>query len=315
MNNKKQELIIGSRASQLALWQAEHIAECLCAAHPGLTVSIVKIKTQGDKILDVPLAKVGGKGLFVKELEEAILDGRVDFAVHSMKDMPTDLPEGLAITATTEREDVRDVLIARTVSSLQELAIDATIGTSSLRRQSQLLHFNPKFQIAQLRGNLGTRLNKLEEQNMDAIVLAAAGVRRLGLKDKITQYLPIEISLPAVGQGSLGIESRIDDEPVNDLLACLNHFPSAVAVKAERAFLTRLEGGCQVPIGAYAQLVDNKLVLQGLIAQVDGSQLLRSQIEGEIAEAQQMGVKLAEELLTKGGREILAQIYNSEGQK
>ncbi len=347
MINKK-ELIIGSRASQLALWQAEHIAASLMSAHPGLRVKIIKIKTQGDKILDVPLAKVGGKGLFVKELEEALLERRVDLAVHSMKDMPTELPEGLAITAITEREDARDALIAASAKSLEELPDGATIGTSSLRRQSQLLNYNPSFKIAQLRGNLGTRLRKLKEQDLDAIILAAAGVHRLGFKERISQYLPVDLSLPAVGQGTLGIESRVDDNEVNDLLVCLNHASSALAVMAERAFLTRLEGGCQVPIGAYARVVDAqgdnypeeklsplfekglsvdprersenvfsgqtsaerpKVVLRGMIATVEGKTVLRDQIEGEIADTRRMGVDLAEKMLSLGGEDILSRIY------
>lgn len=312
MSNKKKELIIGSRGSQLALWQANHIADRLQAAYHGLTVNIIKIKTQGDKVLDVPLAKVGGKGLFVKELEDALLAGRIDLAVHSMKDVPTELPEGLTISATTEREDVRDALIASSASSLQELPSDAVIGTSSLRRQSQLLNYSPKFRIVQLRGNLDTRLRKLKEQNLDAIILAAAGVCRLGLQDRVTQYLPVGISLPAVGQGSLGIETRSNDEEVNQLIAYLNHFPSEVAVKAERAFLTRLEGGCQVPIGAYAQLAGNKVVLQGLIADVDGSEIIRCQIEGDVGQEEQLGTELAERLLSLGGREILDKVYSLE---
>ncbi|MBI5789164.1 MAG: hydroxymethylbilane synthase [Candidatus Schekmanbacteria bacterium] len=309
MANSKKTLIIGSRGSQLALWQAEHVVRCLQDNHPGLSVKITKIKTQGDKILDVPLAKVGGKGLFVKELEEALLDGRIDLAVHSMKDVPTDLPEGLAISAITEREDVRDVLIAKPGVTLDNLPKDAVIGTSSLRRQAQLLNYNPAFRIVQLRGNLNTRLKRMEEQNMDGIILAAAGVKRLGFQDKIAQCLPMELSLPAVGQGSLGIETRTADEEVNRLIACLNHRESALAVTAERAFLTRLEGGCQVPIGACAYVEGDNITLQGLIARVDGSTLLRRQISGNVSKVRELGVRLAEELLDLGGREILDEVY------
>jgi hydroxymethylbilane synthase len=304
----KNKIIIGSRGSKLALCQTKMIAASLMNHHPGLVVEIIKIKTQGDKILDVPLAKIGDKGLFVKELEDALLNEQIDLAVHSLKDVPTDLPPGLIIGAVTTRENPQDILISRNNIQLQDLPPDATLGTSSLRRQAQLLHYSPRFKLVDLRGNLDTRIRKLTEQKMDGIVLAAAGVCRLGWQEKISQYLPIDICLPAVGQGALGIEIRETDQRLKTLIAPLNHPPTGAAAVAERALLKRLEGGCQVPLGAYAQVENNTLRLQGVIASVDGEKLIRDEISGKPDEAAELGVGLAERLLDAGGREILATI-------
>ncbi len=304
----RDKIVIGSRGSKLALCQANMIADSLTDKHPGLAVEIVKIKTRGDKILDVPLARVGGKGLFVKELEDALLCGRIDLAVHSLKDMPTELPPGLCIGVVTERENPFDIIISRDNRKLEDLPHDATLGTSSLRRQAQLLHYSKEYKFVDLRGNLDTRIRKLHEQGFDAIVLAAAGVYRLGWQEKISQILPATICLPAVGQGALGIEIREDDQQLRDLLAHLHHQKTGMAVEAERALLKRLEGGCQVPLGAYAEVNDDKLTLQGVVADPEGKQLIRDEISGRPDDAANLGVTLAERLLDNGGREILAAI-------
>jgi hydroxymethylbilane synthase len=243
---------IGTRASQLALWQANWIKECLIRQHPDLDVQIEKIKTTGDKILDVSLAKIGGKGLFVKEIENALLDNSVDIAVHSMKDVPTELPESLGIVAVSKREDPRDALLSRDEIRIEDLPVGATIGTSSLRRQAQLLNRKPDFSIQPLRGNINTRLRKLKEGQYDAIILAYAGVKRLGWEGEVTEIIDPEVMLPAIGQGALGIEARLDDDRTLDRISFLNDPETSVCVLAERSFLHRLEGGCQVPIAAYA---------------------------------------------------------------
>lgn len=304
---RKNKLIIGSRGSKLALWQTNYVASLL-AEKFGLETEIRKIKTQGDKILDAPLAKIGGKGLFVKEIEQALLAKEIDLAVHSMKDVPTDLPAGLQIKAMTKRVDVRDVLISRDKLSLNQLPKGATIATSSLRRQAQLKHYHNSWQFVDLRGNLDTRLRKMQEGLFDAMILAAAGIDRLGLSEVISERIATTVLLPAVGQGSIGIETRVDDEFTNEYVAALNNENSYLSITAERAFLKRLEGGCQVPIGAYGELINGQLRLSGLIASLDGAELLREEIVGSPLEAEAIGVELAERLLTKGGDKILAAI-------
>jgi hydroxymethylbilane synthase len=298
-------LVIGTRGSPLALWQANHIAERLRAAFPGLSIRLEPIKTTGDKILDVPLAKVGGKALFVKEIEEALLDQRVDLAVHSMKDVPTELPPGLAISAVTEREDPHDVLISRTGARFRDLPSGARVGTSSLRRQAQLLHCRPDLHIIPLRGNLDTRIRKLALEGLDAIVVAAAGVKRLGLMERITEVLPPEISLPAIGQGALGIEIRQGDATATATVLVLDHPDTHVAVWAERAFLRRLGGGCQVPFAAHARVADDRLFLRGLVATPDGKQVIAGERQGNRTEGEAVGTALAEELLSRGAAGIL----------
>jgi len=305
------QLRIGTRGSALALWQAEWVRSQLTAAHPGLTVELVTIKTQGDKILDVPLAKVGGKGLFVKEIEEALLEGRVDLAVHSMKDMPAELLAGLRVAAMPLREDPRDVLIMREGSGFADLPPGARVGTSSLRRAAQLLHLRADLRIETLRGNLDTRLRKLETHGFHAVVLAAAGIKRMGLSHLITQYLEPELMLPAVGQGALGIETRTEDAPTNELVAGLAHQPTMVAVRAERAFLRRLQGGCQVPIGGHATLGGERLILTGMVADLQGRRVIRRFVQGEARKAEEIGESLAEVMLSVGGAEILGEIYGS----
>ena len=304
-------LRIGTRGSALALWQAEWVRSRLTAAHPGLTVELVTIKTQGDKILDVPLAKVGGKGLFVKEIEEALLEGRVEVAVHSMKDMPAELPAGLRVAAMPLREDPRDVLVMREGSGFADLPPGARVGTSSLRRATQLLHLRGDLKIETLRGNLDTRLRKLETQGFHAVVVAAAGMKRMGLSHLITQYLEPELMLPAVGQGALGIETRTEDRPTNELVAELAHPPTMVAVRAERAFLRRLQGGCEVSIGGYGTLEGERLTLTGMVADLQGRRVIRRVLQGEARKAEEIGERLAEVVLAAGGAEILAEIYGS----
>ncbi|NKB81612.1 MAG: hydroxymethylbilane synthase [Nitrospirales bacterium] len=302
-------LVIGTRGSRLALWQAEWVQRCLQKLAPDLSITLQRIQTSGDKIVDVPLAKIGGKGLFVKEIEEALLAGDIDLAVHSMKDVPSVLPDGLAILCVPEREDPRDALISRTGQGVEHLAPHANIGTSSLRRQAQLLYHRSDFQIHMLRGNLDTRLKKLHDGQFDAIVLAAAGLHRLGWREQITEYLSPTMSLPAIGQGALGLEGRQDDIFVTNLLAQLEHPPTRMVVDAERAFLTRLEGGCQVPIGGHAVYRDNQLCLDGLVASIDGKQMIRDTLSGPLTQAEQLGMQLAEQLLDRGGRTILSEVY------
>ncbi|MCP3678510.1 MAG: hydroxymethylbilane synthase [Deltaproteobacteria bacterium] len=308
----KSEIRVGTRGSQLALWQANWVKSSIEERYAGTTVELVKIKTTGDKILDVPLAQVGGKGLFVKEIEEALLDGRVDLAVHSMKDVPTEFPEGLHLAYITEREDPRDIVISRNGIHLFDLPQGAKIGTASLRRQAQILKRRPDFEIVQLRGNLDTRIRKLTETDMDAIILAGAGIKRLGWAEKITEYLEPEVMLPAIGQGALGIETRIDDEEINELTTFFNHHVTAVAVRAERALLKRLEGGCQVPIAAYGTVDGGRLTLAGLVASTDGEQIIQESLDGDEGDAETVGIALAERLLARGAGEILAEVYGKE---
>ena len=305
------QIRIGTRASQLALWQAEWVKAELGKRYPGIEVSLVKIKTLGDKILDVPLAQVGGKGLFVKEIEEAMLRGEIDIAVHSMKDVPTEFPEGLGLYCITEREDPRDAVVSRSVK-FADLPQGARIGTSALRRQAQLLKVRPDLEMVIIRGNVQTRMNKLETDNLDAVILAAAGLKRLGFADSIAEYLPTELSLPAIGQGALGIECRLDNEEVKDTIAFFNHPDTSHAVRAERALLWRCEGGCQVPIAAFGEITGSELKLTGFIAAVDGSRSVKDSMTGPAADCEKLGIALAEKLLKAGGHEILAEVYQRE---
>jgi hydroxymethylbilane synthase len=313
-------LVIGTRGSRLAVWQAEHVASRLRAAFPTIALRLERIRTMGDKILDVPLAQVGGKALFVKEIEEALLAGQVDLAVHSMKDVPTDLPPGLTIAAIPRREDAADVLISRRGARLADLPRGARVGTSSLRRQAQLLHIRPDLAIVSLRGNLDTRIRKLSDEGLDAIVLAAAGVARLGLAHVVTEVLPPEVLLPAIGQGALGIEvrepgtesreSRAESRAarVAEMVKALDDRETHVAVRAERAMLKRLGGGCQVPIAAWATVEADAILLRGLIAATDGVTVIRGEARGTVGEPETVGRDLAEDLLQRGGQAVLGTI-------
>lgn len=310
---KKSELIIGSRGSQLALWQANHVKSLLGSHFPELSIHIQIIKTLGDKIVDSPLSRIGDKGLFTKEIEHALLEGRIDLAVHSLKDLPTRLPDGLLIGAITRREDVSDVFIAHSKKkrSFTELAPDAVIATGSLRRKCQLLRHRPQLHIVDVRGNLNTRLAKLDESDWDGMILARAGIVRLGLDERITDILPPDFMLPAVGQGALAVEIRSDDDPLRELLVSLHDPQTADAVTSERALLRRLEGGCQVPIGAYGRVEDGQLVLVAMIGSLDGKRMVRGSIKGAPHNAEQLGTTLAEQLLERGGKEILDEIIAS----
>ncbi|WP_141237641.1 hydroxymethylbilane synthase [Vibrio metoecus] len=300
---------IATRQSPLALWQANYVKDALMAAHPGLQVELVTMVTRGDVILDTPLAKVGGKGLFVKELEVAMLEGRADLAVHSMKDVPVDFPEGLGLVTICEREDPRDAFVSNTYAKIDDLPSGAVVGTCSLRRQCQLKSARPDFVIKELRGNVGTRLSKLDAGEYDAIILAAAGLKRLGLESRIRNFIEPEQSLPAVGQGAVGIECRLDDQRVRELLAPLNHTDTADRVRCERAMNLTLQGGCQVPIGSYALLEGDHIWLRALVGEPDGSQIVRGEIRGPRSEAEQLGITLAEQLLEQGAKEILDRLY------
>jgi len=302
-------LRIGTRGSMLALQQSTHVKESLEALWPGLRVELKIIKTTGDKILDVPLAKVGGKGLFVKEIEDALLAREVDIAVHSVKDVPAELPDGLAIGTIPLREDPRDVLILRSGAKLSDLPEGARAGTSSLRRRAQLLRLRPDLNIENLRGNLDTRLRKLGEGLYDAIILAAAGLHRMGWKDRISAYLDETEFVPAIGQGAVGIEVRVEDDTIRRFLAPLHHSETALAVEAERSLLKELEGGCQVPIGGHARVLGEDLELTGLVASLDGKRVFRTTLKAPRKEASALGVRLARELLDSGAGEILDEIY------
>jgi len=306
------ELVIATRGSALALWQANHIKDLLEAEHPGLKVELLKIKTKGDKILDVPLAKVGGKGLFVKEIEEALLDGRAHLAVHSMKDVPTELPEGLEVGIIPEREAATDSLLSVKYDGLKGLPQGALVGTSSLRRQSQLATLRPDLEIRSLRGNLDTRVRKLLDGEFDAIVVATAGLNRLGLSAPKQEVLGPPDFLPAVAQGALGIEFATRDTEVADLLKFLDHAPTKIQVQAERGFLTGLDGGCQVPIAAWSRLEGDTVRLTGFVADVDGSRPIRMEAEGSADQAWEVGTALAEKVLAAGGKVILDEVYARE---
>ncbi|CDH08056.1 hydroxymethylbilane synthase (porphobilinogen deaminase) [Xenorhabdus bovienii str. oregonense] len=300
---------IATRQSPLAMWQAQYVQKQLEQFHPELKVELVPMVTRGDVILDTPLAKVGGKGLFVKELELALLENRADIAVHSMKDVPVEFPDGLGLVTICERGDPRDAFVSVKYASLDELPIGSIVGTSSLRRQCQLRQLRPDLVVRDLRGNVGTRLGKLDNGDYDAIILAAAGLKRLGLEDRIRMPLEPELLLPAVGQGAVGIECRLDDKQTRELLAPLNHTGTEICVLAERAMNTHLEGGCQVPIGSYAIWQGNNIWLRALVGAPDGSITVRGEKNVSPEEARRAGVELAEELLEKGARQILADIY------
>jgi hydroxymethylbilane synthase len=337
---RKNKIVIGTRGSKLALYQAEFIRSELKRLYPDLEIELSKIKTTGDKILDVPLAKVGGKGLFVKEIEDALLKNEVDIAVHSMKDVPTEFPDGLHLAVICKREDPRDAFVSKIrnskfeIRNFKALPSGAKVGTSSLRRSCQLLHIRPDLKILQLRGNLDTRIRKLDEGQFNAIILAAAGVKRLGLENRITEILPVNISLPAIGQGAIGVECRVNDEVINNLIAPLNHPETSLCVRAERAFLKRLEGGCQVPIAAYARIVGQKsevrsqklntnlppfnkggitnaeiLIMDGLVGSISGDRVIKGRIEGNPENTESLGITLAEDILSRGALEILNEVY------
>ncbi|MCP4955645.1 hydroxymethylbilane synthase [Photobacterium aquimaris] len=306
-----QPIRIATRQSPLAMWQAEFVKAALEQAHPGLVVELLPMVTKGDIILDTPLAKVGGKGLFVKELEVAMLEGRADIAVHSMKDVPVEFPEGLGLVTICEREDPRDAFVSNNYDSIDDLPQGAIVGTSSLRRQCQLRAQRPDLIVNDLRGNVNTRLRKLDEGQYDAIILAAAGLKRLKMSDRIRSEITPETSLPAVGQGAVGIECRLNDQRVRELLAPLNHQPTATRVLCERAMNNRLQGGCQVPIGSYSELQDDTIWLRALVGEPDGSVIVRAEISGPIAAAEQLGETLADELLAKGAKDILDRLYGN----
>lgn len=300
---------IATRRSPLALWQAEFVRDELLALHPHLTIELVKIKTQGDIILDTPLAKVGGKGLFVKELEVAMLNGEADIAVHSMKDVPVEFPDGLHLPVICSRHDPFDAFVSNDYASVDDLPQGAKVGTSSLRRECQLRHYRPDLQILPLRGNVNTRLAKLDAGDFDAIILAKAGLERLQFDERIRSALTAEQSLPAIGQGALGIETRIEDAELNALIAPLNCPHTSITVRAERALNRRLQGGCQVPIGGYAILDNDKLWLRGLVGRPDGTEMLLDEINGDAKDAEALGLALAEKLLSRGADKILAEVY------
>lgn len=305
----QQPIRIATRKSPLALWQAEHVAERLRIVHPGLQTQLVAMTTQGDRVLDAPLAKVGGKGLFVKELEQGMLQGSADIAVHSMKDVPVEFPVGLHLAAILSREDPRDAFVSSRFPSFGALPAHARIGTSSLRRQCQIkVHF-PECELANLRGNVNTRLSKLDAGDFDAIVLAVAGLKRLGLSDRITEVLSPEMSLPAIGQGAIGIECRSDDARVNELVHALHDHDTALRVTAERAMNERLQGGCQAPIAGYAELEGDSLRVRGLVGWPDGSHVVTAEVVGPAENARTLGIALAEELLARGADRILRALY------
>jgi len=304
-------VIIGTRGSKLALWQAEWVRSALLARLPGMSVELAVIKTQGDKILDVPLAKVGGKGLFVKEIEEALLNGKADVAVHSMKDMPSEIPAALVIGAVPERETPTDVLIARDGLPLKEIPAGGVIGTSSMRRAAQLRHLRPDLKVVPVRGNVETRIRKLDTDQLAAIVLAAAGLKRLGLEHRITEHLDDESMLPAVGQGALCIEIRGKDPRVGPMVATLDHPATRTVVSGERAFLKRLQGGCQVPVAGHGRLDGAHFTLTGLVADVDGGTVIKHRLSGPASSAERIGIELAEILLDRGADKILKNLTSA----
>jgi hydroxymethylbilane synthase len=309
MTEKTKLVRIATRKSALALWQAEFVKAELERFHADVRVELVPMSTQGDIILDTPLAKIGGKGLFVKELEQAMLDGRADIAVHSMKDVPVEFPDGLELYTICEREDPRDAFVSNNFANLNELPQGAIVGTSSLRRQCQIKALRPDLDIRDLRGNVNTRLGKLDDGQYDAIILAAAGLIRLKMSKRIADYIEPEVSLPANGQGAVGIECRIDDEVTKALLAPLEHTQTRIRVNAERSMNRYLEGGCQVPIGAYALVDGEQVHLRGLVGAVDGSEILRDEVTGHVNDAEGLGIELAKKLLAQGADKILAEVY------
>ncbi len=306
----KNKIIIGTRGSELALWQTNFVKDLLQKFFPKLEIEIQIIKTKGDKILDVPLAKIGDKGLFTKELEIKLIEGEIDIAVHSLKDLETEIDERLTIGAITKRHNVNDVLIARSKRiTLKKLNPNAKIGTGSLRRKAQLLHFNPNFQIFDLRGNVPTRIKKFFESDWDAIILARAGVERLGLQDYVSSIIPMNLILPAVGQGALAIECRKTDHEILQLLSKINHQKTEIETRAERSFLRALEGGCQVPIACFAQIEKDSLSIEGKILSLDGSLCFHHKMTGEPKYPEKLGERLAQKLLNAGAKEIIKEIY------
>jgi hydroxymethylbilane synthase len=300
---------IGTRASKLALAQAKWVTDRITAHYPDIRVDVLTIKTKGDRIINRPLSAIGGKGLFVKEIEESLSRGEIDVAVHSLKDVPAELPDTLCIGIFPEREDPQDVLISKDNIPIEGLPKGSFIGTSSLRRAAQILHYRSDFKIVPLRGNLDTRIKKLDGNDIQAIVLAAAGLKRIGLTDKITQPLSFDCMVPAVGQGALGLEFRLDDKKVIHMLKFLDHYATRVAVEAERSFLMELQGGCQIPIAGFARLKDNSLLLDGLVADLDGGTIFRDTVTGPPEKAKELGATLANMLLDAGAGNILEKIY------
>lgn len=310
MTASRTELRIATRGSPLALWQAEHVQARLEALHPELKVSLLTMKTRGDKLLDAPLAKVGGKGLFVKELEAGLLDGSADLAVHSLKDVPVHFPDGLELALVMEREDPRDAFVSNSYDSLAAMPAGGLVGTSSLRRQTQVRERYPELEVDWLRGNVNTRLAKLDAGNYDAIILAASGLKRLGFDDRIRTEIPPEECLPAIGQGVLGIEIRSDDEQLREWIAPLAHAETTLRVTAERALNQTLNGGCQVPIAGYAVLEQGEIYLRGLVGEPDGSKILRAEVRGSSERAHELGVELAQQLIAQGADRILARLMS-----
>ncbi|MCX8602573.1 MULTISPECIES: hydroxymethylbilane synthase [unclassified Gilliamella] len=299
---------IATRKSPLALWQANFVKQQLETFHPSLVVELVPMVTQGDVLLESPLSKIGGKGLFVKQLEQAIMNGQADIAVHSIKDIPAVFPQGLTLSTVCQRDEMRDALISNQYQHLDELPHGAVVGTSSLRRQCQLRAKYPHLQIKDLRGNVGTRLTKLDNQEYDAIILAAVGLKRLGLQNRIKQYIDTDLILPAVGQGAIGIESRADDKTLSELLAPLEDKNSRICIEAERAMNLALQGGCQVPIACLSQLENDSLTLRGLVGRIDGSEMIKAEITGDFTQAEALGRQLADNLLAQGAKAILAEL-------
>lgn len=299
---------IATRKSPLALWQANFVKQQLETFHPSLVVELVPMVTQGDVLLESPLSKIGGKGLFVKQLEQAIMNGQADIAVHSIKDIPAVFPQGLTLSTVCQRDEMRDALISNQFQHLDELPHGAVVGTSSLRRQCQLRAKYPHLQIKDLRGNVGTRLTKLDNQEYDAIILAAVGLKRLGLQNRIKQYIDTDLILPAVGQGAIGIESRADDKTLSELLAPLEDKNSRICIEAERAMNLALQGGCQVPIACLSQLENDSLTLRGLVGRIDGSEMIKAEITGHSTQAEALGRQLADNLLAQGAKAILAEL-------
>ena len=300
---------IGTRASKLALAQAKWVMDRITAHYPDIRVDLIKITTKGDRAINRPLSTIGGKGLFVKEIEESLSRGEIDIAVHSLKDVPAELPDTLCIGIIPEREDPHDVMLSKDNIPLKDLPVGSCIGTSSLRRSAQILHYRPDLKIVPLRGNLDTRIRKLESVDIQAIVVAAAGLKRIGLADKITQPLSLDFMVPAVGQGALGLEFRLDDQETINMLKFLDHYATRVAVEAERSFLMELQGGCQVPVAGLARLKDNSLLLDGLVADLDGDTIFRDKIIGSPEKAKELGATLAHMLLDAGAGKILEKIY------
>ncbi|MBN1614426.1 MAG: hydroxymethylbilane synthase [Deltaproteobacteria bacterium] len=306
----KKTWVLGTRGSDLALAQARWVSDRIIKRHEGVKVETVVVKTRGDFMQDVSLAKIGGKGVFVKEIEEALLRGEIDFAVHSMKDVPVEIPEGLEIAVLPEREDPRDVLVSREKQKIEELRKGARIGTGSLRRASQLRNLLPDIEIVPLRGNLETRLRKIDTEDLDGVVVAAAGIRRMGWVHRVSQFIPVEVMLPSIGQGALGIEIRQDDKDLRRALSFLSHETTEIEVAAERAFLGRLGGGCQLPVAAFGKRIGNDLLLRAMAGSIDGFVLIRDEMKGAVDDITSLGVELAERILSRGGQALLDQVYS-----